>query len=671
MPTSMQIAHTSVPNRSGWIRCLFVVAIITSSNMRAVFAAGDPAAGDPARSMLDVNLTTLSLEELANFEITSVSKRPEPLNNAAASVFVITQEDIRRSGATSLPEALRLAPNLQVAQVSASNFAITSRGMNGSNSSAPNKLLVLIDGRSVYTPLFSGVFWDVQDVMLEDVERIEVISGPGGTLWGVNAVNGVINVITRSAQHTQGNLVVGNAGRLGGDVSFRHGGTLGADGTYRIYGKHIDRDNTRKENGESVDDAWRRSQLGFRADWARANNKWMVQGNLYDGAIGQPEPGSIAISGVNLALDTIPVSGLNLTTRWDHRLPDASDLSLQLYYDRTKRTVPPTFSESLDIVDVQFQHTLRPIGIHAPVWGVNYRYSMDRTATSPVFAFLPEKVNQKWTSLFVQDEMSLRDDLRIVLGARVERNPYTGNEFLPNARLAWKFSPDHLLWGAASRAVRAPSRLDRDPFIPSTPPFLLAGGPDTRSEVAKVYEVGYRGQLTPRFSASFTAFRTDYDHLRTQEIAPSRTFVVFASEMEGRARGVEMWGSYQATRAWRLSAGYTRLDTQLQIKPGSNDVNAPNAAGRDPTHTLMIRSSLDLPHQSELDASIRHVSALANPTVPSYTAVDLRLGWRPHRNLELSLIGKNLLGGGHAEYGDAATRSFFERSWFIKAAWTF
>src|SRR6267154_1391475 len=614
------------------------------------------------------DLADLSLEELGNIQITSVSKRAERLSDAAASVFVITAEDIRRSGVTNLPEALRLAPNLQVAQVNADGYAISARGFNGS---AANKLLVLIDGRSVYTPLFAGVFWDVQDVMLEDIERIEVISGPGGTLWGVNAVNGVINVITRSAKNTQGGLVAAGIGSRENDVALRYGDTAGADGNYRVYGKYFDRNHTFTADGTTKDDAWHKSQAGFRADWDRPGDQLMVQGNAYKGREGQPLPGSIA-TGASFTLGTISLSGANLTTRWGHALEGGSNIVVQAYYDRTERSVPPTFAETLDIFDVQFQHSMRLAGSHAVVWGGEYRYSFDRLENSSFFAFLPASLNQRWASVFAQDETTVARDLRLTLGARVERNDYTGNEFLPNARLAWKFAPDHLLWTAASRTVRAPSRFDRDPFVPNpppaNPPLLLAGGPDFRSEVAKVYELGYRGQPATSISYSVTVFHADYDHLRTQDFAPSGTFLlVLGNGMEGTTNGVEMWVNYQASRTWRLSAGLTGLRETLQLKPGTIDTaNSVTQGGQNPAHSWTLRSSLDLPYQSEVDVTVRHVSALANPEVPAYTTGDLRYGWRPRRHLELSVTGQNLFGGEHAEFTAPATRTQFGRSVFFK-----
>jgi iron complex outermembrane receptor protein len=626
-------------------------------------ALGAVVAGPAGAQLLAGNLADLSLEELGNIEITSVSKHGERLADAPASVFVITAENIRRSGVKNLPEALRLAPNLQVAQVSASSHAITARGFNGT---AANKLLVLIDGRSVYTPLFSGVFWDVQDVLLEDIERIEVISGPAGTLWGTNAVNGVINVITRSAKNTQGGLVAAGAGNRESNAAARYGGTAGSEGHFRVYGQYLDRDNTATAAGTAKSDASHKAQGGFRADWQGTADRLTVEGNAYRGLEGQPLPGSISLTTVPDSVDPIPVAGVNLLARWERALTDGGQVSLQAYYDRTERTIPLRFDESLDIFDVQFQHSLRLADVHALAWGAEVRYGMDRVVNSAVFAFLPADVNQKWVSLFAQDEITLTPDLRVTAGARIERNDYTGIEFLPDIRLAWKFAPDHLLWTAASRAARSPSRLDRDAFFPGQPPFLLDGGSNVRSEIANVYQIGYRGQFAARVSFSVTGFYAAYDHLRTQALAPSRTAVVFANDMEGHTTGIEMWGAYQASSIWRLSGGLSVLRERLTLKPGGIDAAAPAAAGRDPALSWLLRSSLDLPAQTELDFTARHVSALTNPTVPEYTAVDVRLGWTPRPDLELSVTGQNLFDGGHGEFTDVSTRTEFGRNVFFK-----
>jgi iron complex outermembrane receptor protein len=614
------------------------------------------------------DLTRLSLEELGDIRITSVSKKAERVADAAASVYVITADDIRRSGARTLPEALRLAPNLQVARVSDTGYAVGARGMNGSNTSAPNKLLVLIDGRSVYTPLFSGVFWDVQDVVMEDIERIEVISGPGGTLWGVNAVNGVINIITRAADDTQGTMVSATAGNRGSEATLQHGGPLGETGYYRVYGKYLQRDHSSTESGLPVDDAGHKSQAGFRIDWTQPGDRFSLSGNIYDGSEGQPAPGTISVAGVPLELGDVSLSGANLLARWDRELDGGSSLSLQAYYDRTERVVPPTFGQKLDIVDLQFQHSLRRMGVHSVAWGANFRQSRDRVENSPYFAFLPADVDQKWTSLFVQDEMAVRENLRFTLGTRLERNDYTGTEVLPNARIAWNLAPDHMLWSAVSRAVRAPSRLDRDSFIPGAPPFLLNGGRDVRSELATVYEIGYRGLPAPRFSYSVTAFHTEYDDLRTIEIDPSFTFLLFGNGMEGRATGIEMWGAYQVAPAWRLSGGFTALRETLWLKPGSDDIDGPRAAGVDPSNTWQLRSSWSIGDRRDFDLGVRHVAALARDGVPAYTALDARIGWTLANGSELSIAGTNLLGR-HSEYGPLATRSEFGPEVWVSLLW--
>lgn len=620
-----------------------------------------------AAELIPPDIADLSIEELANIEIHSVSKKPEVLAGAAASVFVITADDIRRSGFVNLADVLRLAPNLQVAQGSNGGFAITARGLNGSNNSAPNKLQVLIDGRSVYAPLFSGVFWDAQDLMLDDIERIEVVSGPGGTLWGVNAVNGVINITTRSARDTQGALGVLAAGERGYDAGFRQGGAMAGGGHWRAYGKYLHERHTALAGGGAVNDARRQAQLGFRADWERGEHQFSVHGNAYRGAADQPEPGALQ-TGAPIVLGPVDTSGVNLTGRWNYVLSGGASVSLQGYLDHTRRSVPPTFGESLDIADLQLQHSLAPHGAHTLVWGVNYRRTRDDVRNSAYVAFLPAKVRQSWSSLFAQDEVALGKTLRLIAGARIERNVYTGTELLPTLRLAWTMAPAHTLWASASRTVRAPSRLDADAFIPGAPPFLLRGGPQIRSEVAKVLELGYRGQPLPNLSYSVTAFHNDYDHLRTQEVDPGGTFVTFGNLMEGKANGIEMWGNYQALPAWRLSAGLMALHQSMALKAGSNDEAGPGTVGKDPSHTAQLRSSFNLSDDKELDVVLRKVGALSEPEVPGYTALDARFGWRVRRGLELSLFGQNL-NGGHGEYGPLATRTHVGRALGVRLVW--
>ena len=606
----------------------------------------------------------LSIEELAKLQITSVSKKPEPLARAAAAFHVITADDIRRSGFSSLPEVLRLAPNLHVGKTSNGGYAISARGLNGSNNSAPNKLQVLVDGRSVYAPLFSGVFWDAQDLMLEDVERIEVISGPGGTLWGANAVNGVINITTRAARDSTGSLAVLSARQDGADALFRQGGAF-EGGHWRVYGKYVRQRASHLQSGVAVNDGRHQAQVGFRSDWDRGQHRFTVHGNAYRGTSGQPQPGAVQ-TGAAFALGDVATSGINLTVRWSTALADGGSVSLQAFVDHTERSIPPTIAEKLDIVDLQFQHSLAARGAHTLVWGAIYRPTWDDVTNSEFVAFLPARVNQQWASLFAQDEIALRDDLRLTAGARIEKNPYTGLEWLPTLRLAWTAAPAHTVWASASRTVRAPSRLDADAFIPGRAPFLLRGGPVVRSEVAKLFELGYRGQPHPLLSYAMSIFHNDYDHLRTQELDPSLTFVTFGSLMEGKAKGLELWGNFQATPAWRLSAGLTALDEQLRLKPGSNDAASLLITGKNPSHTAQLRSHYNLSVDKEIDMAIRKVGKLSE--VPGYTSVDARFGWTLRKGLMLSVMAHNL-NGGHGEYGPVATRTEVGPSLGIKLLW--
>lgn len=602
-------------------------------------------------------LTDLSLEQLGDIEVTSVSRHAERLADAAASIFVISAEDIRRSGARTLPEALRLAPNLQVAQTNAGSYAVSARGFNNA---IGNKLLVLIDGRTVYTPLFSGVFWDSQSVMLEDIERIEVISGPGATLWGANAVNGVINVISRTARNTQGTLVSAGVGNRDRGAAVRYGAKLGDDGYFRIYGKAFDLQNTKAENGISRPDGLQRSQVGFRADWGLERRNFTVQGDAYDGESEERLPGG-----------PVKVSGVNLLARWNEQMDSGSNFRLQAYFDRSERQDMTGFQGNADTFDVEFQHGI-PLGRHKVLWGGGYRHSRDEipdTLPPLAFVFVPQSRSLSWENIFVQDAIKLGSTVELTLGLKMESNDYTGREYLPSARLAWKPSDNQLVWGAASRAVRAPARLDRDfslrfIFPPLNLP-VIKGGPYFESEIAKVLELGYRQQLTPSLSYSVTAFHNIYKKLRSGQPPPA----FIENQIEGVSNGIEAWGSYQATRAWRLSGGFTTLHQHFGARPGSRDPTGSSALGNDPDQQWMLRSTLNLTDQHEFDVMMRRVGSLPLPAVPAYTAVDARLGWRLNHSTELSLTLQNLFDSAHPEFEAAGLRSEYGRSIFLKMIW--
>jgi iron complex outermembrane receptor protein len=628
-------------------------------------AAGVSAAESPTD-----NLADLSLEQLGNIDVTSVSKKRERLGDAAASIFVITGEDIRRSGSTTLPEALRLAPNLQVAQVDSGKYAISSRGFNNANALS-NKLLVLIDGRTVYSPDYSGVFWDQQDVLLQDVERIEVISGPGGTLWGSNAVNGVINVITRSAKDTQGGFIDIGAGNLQDNGAMRYGVKLGSDGYMRVYGKFAEHDNTQQANGSDVMDAWRRRQVGFRADWGGQGDTFTVQGDTYTG-----ETDNRPVGG------GVKTSGANLLARWNKQMDSGSDLSLQAYYDRADRTDQAGFQGNVDTYDIAFQNGI-PLGGHKVLWGAGYREAHDDIASTQVptpnplvflvTSFVPESTTLTWKNVFVQDDVNLSDTVKLTAGIKLESNDYTGWEKLPSLRLAWKPTDNQLVWGAVSRTVRAPARLDRDfflaasvPSIPLTLP-LINGGPDFVSEVANVIELGYRAQLGRDVNWSITVFRHYFDRLRSGQPPPAE----IQNMIKGTVDGVETWTTYQATGSWRLSAGMVVQNTRLYVEQGSTDPTGPSALGNDPNFYASLRSQLDLSERVKFDVGVRRVGRLPEPVVPAYTAVDARLAWQMRRDLEFSVLGQNLFDPGHVEFEDPTTASEIARAFYVQMLWRF
>ncbi len=492
-----------------------------------------PASAAPA---ID-KFANLSLEELANIEVTSVSKRSELLSGASANVFVIRANDIRRAGATTLPEALRLAPNLQVAKVDARNYAVTARGFNNP---FENKLLVLIDGRTVYSPLFSGVFWDAQDVVLEDILRIEVISGPGATLWGANAVNGVINIITRSAVDTDGVLATVGAGPDLRNATVRYG-KVNHDGAWRIYGKYTEIDDNLNMRGVATRMGMRRSQAGWRYDSGTTGNTNTVQGDVYQGKLHQP------------GTREIDTSGANLLARIVRAQQDGAELSLQAYADQTRRDQPNAFVERLNTFDIELQQSFAPIGRHSIVAGGGYRLADDQVASSgPGFAFLPGQRKLHWSNLFMQDEITLSDTLRAHLGLRLEHNSYTGKEVLPSASLAWQLAPRHFLWTQLARAIRAPSRIDADFYSPAKPPHTIGGGPDYVSEVARTLQLGYRGQPWPELSVSATVYGTEFDKLRTLEpnpAGPATGAFVFLNKAQGSGVGLEPTARQKSTHS--------------------------------------------------------------------------------------------------------------------------
>jgi len=606
-------------------------------------------------------LKKLTLEQLMNLEVTSVSKRPEKLSQAASAIQVITQDDIRRSGATNLPEALRLASNLEVAQVDSRQWAISARGFNNTTA---NKLLVLIDGRSVYTELYSGVFWDVQLVPLWDVERIEVISGPGATLWGANAVNGVINIITKRAEDAQGLYVAGGGGtELAGFGGARYGGTVDSSIHYRIYGTAFSRNQTDSADGQRSTDDWHMGQGGFRLDWDQSNaTQLSLQGDLYNTQSAQPNASDLT------------ANGSNLTASGSHVFSPTSDARVQLYYDHTYRDIPGALTDDLDTYDIDFQHHFLLGRRHDVVWGVGYRLVKDTVGNGAALAFLPARVQLQWFSGFAQDEVALIPDrLHLTLGTKVDHNDYTGVEVQPSGRVSWTPSRGGVLWGAVSRAVREPSRIDRDLFSPAQPPYLLEGGPSFVSEDLLAYELGYRAEVHQTVSVSVSTFHNSYDNIRSEAMAnpPTPLPIVITNGLQGTSYGVELTADYRVTDAWRLRAGYTEMRVHLEPKPGSTDTTGEGGEAADPDRWLSLRSSLNLPAHLKLDADGRYVGGIADEQVPAYAELDLRLAWQPTARLEMSIVGQNLLHPEHVEFGTLPSRNEIPRSVYGRVEWQF
>ena len=647
-----------------------------------------------AQELAGLDLTDLSLEELMNVEVSLATRSEEPLFQTPAAVFVLTREDIRRSGATNLPEALRLVPGVQVARADANKWAVSARGFNGRFAT---KLLVLIDGRSVYSPLFSGVFWALQDLMLEDVERIEVIRGPGAALWGANAVNGIINVVTRSAHLTQGSLaILGLGTEERGAGSLRYGGKLGESVGYRVYAKRFARNALVDATGKETVDDWDMQRAGLRADWEpHGGDTFSFQGSLYRGHTGQTYRVPILEPPYRNPIDAdTRRTGGHLLTCWKRIFSPTADLRLQLYYDRTHwRDI--LFTEERDTYDLDFQHRF-PLGRHQFVWGLGYRYSADQTAGSAILSFDPAARALHQPSAFAQDEIVLLEDrLRLILGAKFERNTYTGFDYQPNLRLLWTPQPNHTLWAAAGRAIRLPARADVDvrlefqtlppdslfPGSPTTLALVLGGGDALKAERVHAFELGYRLRPTPDLFVDLAAFYNDYADLRLSLIdLPYREddhLVLPApvgNPMSGQTRGFELAAEWElAAQQGRLRAAYSYLVMDMRPLSGFVDLSQ-LTEGESPDHQFYLWSSLNPRPFLRLDSILRYVDPLPTPGIDRYLELDLRLAWQPRSDLEIALTGRNLLHDHHPEFRPTlvdilATET--QRSAHATLAWSF
>ncbi|MES2372853.1 MAG: TonB-dependent receptor plug domain-containing protein [Bacteroidota bacterium] len=606
--------------------CLFVAPVWISAQTTL------PAASE---------LKKLSFEELMNIEVTSVSKVPERLTEVASAIQVITNDDIKRSSSNTLGGALRLASNLQVAKTNSHDWAISSRGFNGAtlrNNTLSNKLLVMIDGRSVYTPLFGGVFWDVQNVLLEDIDRIEVVSGPGGTLWGANAVNGVINVMTKSAKETQGMLVTASTGTFLQDhLAARFGTRIDSNLYLRVYGQHFDQGSTKLANGTDARDNWGLTQGGFRLDYyPSAKNSLSIHGDAYGGSEETPIGSK--------------QSGQNLVGRWVHTYSETSELVVQAYFDRTwKYLLASDLRELLNTYDIDAQHRFALNKSNSILWGIGYRYMDDHTSNT----FLPANRGLNLVNTFIQDQINLiPHELDLTVGTKFLYNTYSGFEIQPSARIAWMPTPRHTLWGAVSRAVRTPSRFETDIF---SPPTLSTPGGIFKAETVVSYEVGYRVRAGERVSLSLAAFYNFYDDLRSfnNNPTPPTTFI-FANDQEANTWGFEISGNAVVNDWWRLRGGYTYLDKKFTSKSPNVLPASALIEALDPKHQVMIQSVMNLTRNLQWDVAARHVgdiqsTLVGTAAVGAYTTFDMRLAWESPK-FTFAVQGQNLAASDHAEF---------------------
>ncbi len=643
-------------------------------------ALGLMTALSPAAELEPKDVLNLSPEDLGKLQVTSVSRRPELLSEAAASVYVITAEDIRRSPATTLTEVLRLAPTLFVAFDNGIPGYVSARGQASSPYAGGNKLLVLIDGRSVYSPFFSGVFWDAQVPVLADIDRIEVISGPAGVLWGVNAVNGVINIITKNAAQTQGWLAQAGAGDRARDGVLRYGSSLGDYGHYRVYGQVNERGSSIREiDSGRIDDNWRKTSTGGRLDWQHGEHAFSGQFNALSGDQGQPSLTIIPADVPPPPFPRVELGAFNALGRWTHTPGDGSNLAVQMYFDNTSRRMQPTLNLRGNIFDLEVQKNEAAHGAHKLTWGGNLRFYRENTTNSASVGFFPPTVTQRWLSMFVQDEISLTRKLRLTAGTRVERGAFGTTDLLPSLRLAQQTGEGQLVWGGLSRTVRGPTRLDTDFRVTAAPGGLdFIGNRDFQSERVKVAELGYRYQGRVA-SASVTLYKNYYDRLGTIILDSSGTFLTTGNFVSGQAKGIEAWGDLRVTPAWRLSAGLAVNSDRYDVAPGILSVPIDAYAGTSPTSTLQLRSSWNLPYRTELDVVYRHVSFFGDPNdplnqnlapfVPPSNAIDIRFGWKLNKQLDLDVIGQNLFGTRHAEFGDPSVRAIMTQRIYTRLTW--
>jgi len=641
------------------------------------------------------DLTNASLEDLMNIEIVSVSKTDQKLSQAASAVFVITQEDIRRSGALCIPDLLRMVPGLDVAQIDSNTWAISARGFNARFA---NELFVMVDGRSVYTETFGGVFWDVLNLPLEDIQRIEVIRGPGGSVWGANAVNGVINIVTKKSSETQGVSVASGGGNVTqGFGTVQYGGQVAGSTDFRAYTQYFNNDHFAGPAGPDGGDGWHVLQGGFRTDSSLSpKDSLTFEGDLYASREGQPTntfPSVTSPTTVPLQLQ-VDLSGGFMQGVWNHQISPRSDTALQVSYDQYERE--DQLHEARKTLDMTFQHHLHVRAKHDVVWGVEFRDSQSNTDGNLFISFVPADHHTHLFGVFAQDEIAvIPDRFNITLGTKMEYNTYTGINVMPTARAVWTPTASQALWAAVSDAVRSPSDIDvslRASAASFTEPngtqaiISVIGNPHVDDEALVAYELGYRKIIRSRLSLDFAAYYNDYNEQETSE--PAAPFpvdspppphlivpVIFENLMYGETHGFELAANWKITNRWTLSPGYAFETIHMHLAPTSHDTTSVAAAeGSSPDHSAQLRSHVALPRRFAWDTSAYFVDRLTDPQVPSYTRLDSGLSWQFAEKARLSIVGQNLVRDRHFEFVDGtedARTTLIKRSAYAQFSWQF
>jgi iron complex outermembrane receptor protein len=628
-------------------------------------------------------LSAMTLESLMEIEVTSVSRKEEQLQDTAAAVYVIGAEDIRRSGAADLAEILRIVPGVHVARIDGNTWAISARGFTAEYAT---KLLVLVDGRTAYDPTFSGVFWHLQNLPIEDIERIEVIRGPGATMWGANAVNGVISITTRNARDTTGGLLVTGFGADTADGTVRFGATLGDNAHYRVFGRQT----TRMNSSDAVTDSWNITTGGFRLDWVPSDSDMVtLSGEAYRGVLSNHSNRLKSIwppayESIGLESDT----GGNAAARWSRALDATSELTAHVYFDR--RVEGGSGAKRVDTLDFEFQHLLEVGQRHSVVWGAGHREVADTFDSSLAFSVDPASGRSHLSTVFVQDEITLVEDkVYLTLGSKFERSSFSGGNVQPSVRAVWRPTIRQSVWGAVSRAVRTPNRIERGMRlnVASVPggryPGVVSirGVSEARAEDVVAYEVGYRYQANRQIWVDLALFHNEYRFLSVVESGtpfvesvPEPVHLVFpqffSNSGEGQIQGLEIATSYNVNPVWSINASYSHLRPNLSSTSGLSS-GIESVAGASPRHMSHVGSTISLPRSFDVSANAYLVGGLETDDVPAYTRVDVNLTWRATEDLELGVIGENLLGA-HQEFGDVVSPSIeIGRSVRGKFAWSF